>query len=322
MHDTGVTMSRFSLSVPTALASCFAALLGCGEPDETPRAFQLRFVATSGGQSVGCVDRLTDLGPSGDYSGGVGDLRFYVSNLRLYDAAGAEVEVTLDESEFQLSGAAGQVSMIDLTGSAEGTCAGSAIAFAEGTARTNDAISGTTVVDRVARVTFDVGVPQALMKDMIATTTAEAAPSPLNEMYWSWATGYRHFVFNLAVETAGGEAGGGYLHIGSRDCGAEGELALESRDACSFVNTPSVALDGFDLEAGVVAVDLDAILAGLDFVSPIYDPMTFEVIGEGPGVECHSSPMQGDCARLFTSFGLDIATGKADPAANVVFKAM
>lgn len=315
-------MSKVPFPVPIVLGLCAAALLGCGEPDATPRAFKLRFVATSGGQEVGCADRLTGLGPTGEHTAGLSDLRFYVSNLKFYDAAGAEIAATLDDNEFQLSNAVGQASMIDLTGNTEGTCAGSAIAFAEGTARTNDVISGTTLVDRVARVTFDVGVPQALMKDTIATTTAEAAPSPLNEMYWSWATGYRHFVLNLAVETAGGEAGGGYLHVGSLDCGAEGELALEKRDTCGFVNTPAVALDGFDLETSVVAVDLAAVLAGLDFVSPIYDPMTFEVIGEGPGVECHSSPMQDDCPRLFTSFGLDIATGKADPAANVVFKVL
>lgn len=314
-------MPRTLSPTQTALV-CAAALLGCGEPDETPSAFSLRFVATSEGQPVGCADRLTGLGPSGEHSGGISDLRFYVSNLKFYDSAGAEVALTLDENEFQYRDAAGQVSLIDLTGNTEGTCAGSAIAFAEGTARTNDAISGTTLVGSVARVTFDVGVPQALMQDVIANNTAEGAPSPLNEMYWSWATGYRHFVLNLAVETADGEAGGGYLHIGSRDCGAEGELALEKRDACSYVNTPAVALDDFDLETGTVAVDLKAVLAGLDFVSPIYDPMTFEVIGEGPGVECHSSPMQEDCTRLFASFGLDIATGTAEPASDVVFKAM
>jgi len=315
-------MSKTAFPSVLALAALIAALPGCTETDETPRAFKLKFVATADGQEVGCADRLTGLGPAGDITAGVSDLRFYVSDLKFYDAAGAEVALTLDTSDFQLEDASGQVSLIDLTGNTEGTCAGSAIAFAEGTARTNDAISGTTLVDKVARVSFAVGVPQPLMKATIATTTAEAAPSPLNEMYWSWATGYRHFVFNLAVETADGEAGGGYLHLGSRDCGGEGELALEKRDACDFINTPTVALDGFDLESNTVAVDLTAVLAGLDFVSPIYDPMTFEVIGEGPGVECHASPMQEDCSRLFTSFGLDIATGAADPAANAVFKVM
>ena len=299
-----------------------ALVASCGESEEAPRAFQLRFVATDGAAPIGCVDRLTGVGPGGEHSVGISDLRFYISNLRFYDADGAEVALTLDEGAFQYHGGAGQVSLIDLTGNSEGTCAGSAIAFAEGTARTNDVITGTTLVDRVARVTFDVGVPQALMKETIATNTAEGAPSPLAEMYWSWATGYRHFVFNFSTEDGAAQRGDGYVHLGSRDCGAEGQLALEDRDACTFVNTPAVALDGVDLEAGTIAVNLPAILEGLDFLAPIYDPETFEVIGEDLGVECHSSPMQPDCAAIFSAFGLDPASGGAQAAGNRVFTVM
>jgi hypothetical protein len=40
-------------------------------------------------------------------------------------------------------------------------------------------------------VTFEVGVPQHLMKTTIATSSAEGAPSPLGEMYWSWNSGIR-----------------------------------------------------------------------------------------------------------------------------------
>ena len=74
-------------------------------------------------------------------------------------------------------------------------------------------------------------------KSVIANNTPEGAPSPLGEMYWSWATGYRHFVFNFTVTAGSGDTGDGYLHVGSLDCGAEGTLALEDRDACGFVNT-------------------------------------------------------------------------------------
>ncbi|WDT76931.1 MAG: hypothetical protein MPW16_06875 [Candidatus Manganitrophus sp.] len=57
-------------------------------------------------------------------------------------------------------------------------------------------------------MTFDLGVSQPLMKATIANNTAEGAPSPLNEMYWSWASGYRHFVMNFAVEDDGNGNGG------------------------------------------------------------------------------------------------------------------
>jgi aminoglycoside/choline kinase family phosphotransferase len=42
------------------------------------------------------------------------------------------------------------------------------------------AITGSTFVDKVASIKFDVGLPQALMKKVIAKNTAEGAPSPLN----------------------------------------------------------------------------------------------------------------------------------------------
>jgi uncharacterized repeat protein (TIGR04052 family) len=305
----------------TALVSLapLALVASCTTPEHehAMEAFTLRFAASANGQEVGCGSEITGLGPDGQHIVRPADLRFYVSNLRFYDAAGEPIELELDEDEFQYRSEAGEVALVDLTATSEGACAGSAAA-AEATTRTHAAITGKTHLGEVARISFDVGVPQPLMQATIATSTAEAAPSPLDEMYWSWATGYRHLVFNFEVDAAG-EVGEGYVHIGSRDCGVEGSLALEDRDECTFVNNPAVELDGFDLAADTVMLDIPALLASLDFVSPIYDPETFEPIGEAPGVECHSSPMQPDCATLFDNVGLDIATGSASASANAVF---
>lgn len=314
MSSTSSTSSFLTRAGLTA-ALGVSALGANGCTSSVPvEPFELRFAATADGAVVGCTSTISGLGPSSDVSIGPSDLRFYISNLRFFDAAGAEVPVELDESAFQLTTAAGQVSLIDLTGNTEGTCEGSAIAFAEGTARTNDVIRGRTRVGDVARVSFDVGVPQPLMAETISTYSAEGAPSPLDEMYWSWNSGYRHLVFNFTV-TAGAESGEGYLHIGSTDCAAEGQLALEDRARCGFVNTPSVTLPDFDLRTSSVGLDLRALVSGLDMVSNVYDPMTFEVIGTGPGVECHSSPMQEDCAQIFDNVGLDITTGSAGTGA-------
>ncbi len=84
---------------------------------------------------------------------------------------------------------------------------------------------------------------------------------------------------------------------------------------------PAFAAAPFDLDKDVVTVDLDALLQQVDFSAPIYDPVTFEVIGEGVGVECHSSPMQPDCPQIFPAVGLDLATGKAAAKGNAVFRA-
>ncbi|MCB9753817.1 MAG: metallo-mystery pair system four-Cys motif protein [Myxococcales bacterium] len=284
--------------------------------------FSLQFAASVDGQVVGCADSITGLGLAGDITVGVSDLRFYISNLRFFDAGGSELAVELDTNEFQYSSEVGDVALIDLTSNTEGTCADSAIAFAEGTSRTNAVITGMTATDQVARVAFDVGVPQAVMKETIANNTAEGAPSPLAEMYWSWASGYRHFVFNFTIGNDGGESGEGYIHIGSRDCAADGFNALEDRETCGLVNTPTVMLDAFDLTSGTVTLDVKAALAGLDFMVPILDPDTMEQIGEGPGVACHATPTEPDCASVFTAFGLDPATGAASEANSSAFTEM
>ncbi|MGV3621193.1 MAG: MbnP family copper-binding protein [Archangium sp.] len=291
------------------------ALAGCA-PE--PQAFSLNFAAVSDGVKVGCIDSLAGLGTGGNAKVGINDLRFYVSNVKLLDAAGKEVEVTLDEDAFQYSSAAGQVSLIDLTGNTDGTCAGSTLGFSEGTARTHTAITGKTVVSEVKSISFDVGVPQPLMKKVIADNTLEGAPSPLAEMHWSWAGGYRHFVFNFAVTDGANASGEGYLHIGSNDCAAMGNKALEDRDVCGLVNTPKVALSSFDLTKDTVGIDLARALQGLDFISPVYDA-NFNVIGQGPGVECHSSASQEDCPTIFSSFGTDIAAGTSTASSNAVF---
>ncbi|EDM75286.1 putative lipoprotein [Plesiocystis pacifica SIR-1] len=316
-------MSSFSRILPITLILLPNLVTSCLSPSEEEHAaedFSLRFAASVDGQPLACGEVLTGFGPEGASTVAPADLRFYVSDLQFWDADGEPIERALDRNDFQYASEAGEVALIDLTGGEDGACAGGAIGFAEGTSRTNAVITGQTALDRVARVSFDVGVPQALMREVILGGTAEAAPSPLNEMYWSWASGYRHLVFNFAVETGADASGEGYVHIGSRDCSVEGGLALEDQEACGFINTPRVELD-FDLRADTVTLDVGALLGQLDFVSPVRDPETHEVIGEGPGVECHSSPMQADCAQLFANLGLDPASGEASAATNLAFTA-
>jgi uncharacterized repeat protein (TIGR04052 family) len=307
---------------PGPFAASFAlAVMGCGDDTTTtvPEAFALRFEPTFEGRPVTCTTELAGLGPRAADRVGLSDLRFYVSNLRFSSAQGELSSLQLDRNEFQFEDPAGSVSLIDLTSNTEGSCANTAIAQAEGTGRTHETITGTLLGGPVTEVTFDVGVPQALMKETIASNSPEGAPSPLNEMYWNWASGYRHFVMNFTVQDGASGAGGGYIHIGSRSCGPDDGLALEDRDSCDFVNTPRVSLPLTDVATTTIHVDLGRLLAGVDFVAPVYDTATFDVIGEGPGVECHSSPTQPDCTNVFSNLGLDMATGEASPSSNLVF---
>jgi len=302
----------------------FLGSAGCGstkEPLEKPSAFELRFAAVVDGHEVGCNDDLTGFGPSGGHRIGLNDLRFYVSNLKFKDRHGRDVDLTLDKNEFQHFSSEGSVALVDLTGNTEGNCSPTSVAYAEGTGRTHLSVTGRTLTRTVTSVSFDIGVPQPVMKKTIATNTPEGAPSPLNEMYWNWNTGYRHLVLNFSVRDASGGTGAGYLHIGSRDCAPtmDGVKALGDRDSCTFINTPSVAMAAFDLESNTIGLDIRKVLDGIDFVSPVYDPITFAPIGQGPGVECHSSPMQPDCAPIFGHFGLEMDTGKANPSTDIVF---
>ncbi len=288
----------------------------------TPEAFSLNFKLMSGDMDVNCDNMISGFGSEGNVSVGINDLRFFVSNLQMFNDNDERLPVELDTNEFQYNSDGGSAALIDLTSNASGSCTGEAIAFGEGTARVNTVVTGTVSDGRVTRISFDVGVPQAVMKDVIATNTVEDAPSPLGELYWSWASGYRHFVANFAVMDGVGTMGEGYLHIGSRGCGGDGVLALENRDACDFINTPHVSLDNFDLNTDVVVIDLEKALAGLSFVAPVYSAEPpYEIIGEGPGVSCHSAPpeSQADCGPIFSSFGIDVETGAADETENTVF---
>ena len=218
-------------------SSALTLSLGACESDDSDASaqamepFALQFSALLDGQPVGCGPQLGGFGPGAGDLVGITDLRFYISNLRFFDAQGQSVALELDVNEFQLSSPAGTVALVDLTGTTQGTCASTGEAAAESTPRSNLSIRGRTDISAVARIAFDVGVPQPLMKQTIATNSPESAPSPLGEMMWNWNSGYRHFVFNFSVADQSGAQGVGHVHVGSRDCGPKDGLALSDRES-------------------------------------------------------------------------------------------
>lgn len=308
-----------------------AALFGCDSssssnerPVEQATPFQLNFTAMAGGETVSCDTQLSGFGMHGHHMIGVSDLRFYVSNIKFYNQDNELIDLTLDDNDFQLNHEAGFVALVDLTSNTSGTCD----VEGEGTERTNSVISGSVMDTNVSSIAFDIGVPQAVMKQVIATTSAEDAPSPLNEMHWSWASGYRHLVLNFKIEDMQAMQGDGFVHIGSRGCGDDGLLALENKDQCDFVNSPTVMIENFDLFNESVVLDLSQILSGLMFT-------THDMDGHGehsdhsddettmamPAVSCHSAPssMQPDCGPIFTNLGLTAEDGTASAASNAAF---
>lgn len=310
------------LFIWSSLCTSLLVIAGCGGSSSSSGTgdggdvaenveFSLNFMAKSGAMDLNCDNMVSGFGTEESTSIGARDLRFYISNVKFYDDAGAELDVSFDTNDFQYESDAGFVALVDLTSNTSGTCDAEE---GEGTERTNSVITGTVEDTAVADVSFDIGLPQSMMKEVIATNSAEDAPSPLNEMYWSWASGYRHFVFNFQVMDTMGTYGEGFLHIGSRGCGGDGLLALEEKDECDFVNTPTIYLEGFNPDMNSITVDIMAALQGVDMLVAVQDSEE-----TAPGVSCHSSPMQADCVSIFSNFGVNMETGTASANNNAVF---
>lgn len=329
------------ISWKAAIIGLSIVLSACGNSSSTEsstdESFSLSFRPVSGSMDVNCDNSYNGIGPGGAYTVGVTDLRFYISNIRFFDADDNEISLDFDDNDFQLNHEDGFVGLIDFTSNVSGYCA----LAAEGTARTNSNITGTMANATVSSISFDVGVPQAVMKSVIAATDdVTDTPSPLGEMYWSWASGYRHFVLNFtsmnAANTDMVENSG--FHIGSTDCGS-GTKALSDRDSCGNVNTASVNLDNFDLQNQAVTIDLEEIFANVadeNFVSPVWTEIVngdesacidsrrshgFCVTGEAFGLQCHSGAAQSACGTLFPNFGITMASGESDADTNLVFNA-
>lgn len=347
-----------TLKFATALsASTLVLLSGCGNSSSTDEAINsdtesqitLNFSAESQGAEVDCDQLFTGFGPLSDNSIGIGDLRFYVSNLTFRNFDGDAIDVELAENDFQLNHDAGSVSLIDFLDKGNSNAAVSDLcnAVSESTARTNTQIVGTVTDTNIASVEFEIGVPQALMQAVIQSGSAEDAPSPLNELYWSWASGYRHLVANFTMmnSTCTSYVNNGAFHIGSRDCDGASGKALTTENECGLLNTAKVVINDFDPATDTVNLDIAAVFAGLqaaditssewakigagtnevDESTCIQTPVDYGssgrwcVIGESYGVQCHSGSTQSACASLFPNFGLDLATGDADAASNLVF---
>lgn len=341
---------------PYLLAS-LVTLSGCGDsssttPDDldadtTP--FTLNFSASSQGVDVGCDQFFTGFGPSANNSIGIGDLRFYVSNLRFRDFNDDVIDVQLADNDFQLNHSAGSVALIDFlgTGNSDSSVSDLCNAVSESTARTNTQITGRVSDDQIASIEFDVGVPQSLMQAVIQSGSAEDAPSPLNEMYWSWASGYRHLVANFTMMNATytSYVNNSAFHIGSRDCDGGSGKALTDEDSCGLVNTAKVVISDFDPSTDTINLDIEAAFTGLleaDIISSewakigsaegevdestcLEEPVDHGghgrwcIIGETYGSQCHSASTQSACTSLFPNFGLDLDTGAADATSNNVF---
>lgn len=256
------------------LFSALAAAIAAQQPVE------IRFDARVGTEPARCGRAYADIGTA---KAGLRfqDLRIYVSAVKLIDASGRAVPVTLTPDDQWQSD---QVTLLDFE-DGTGNC--------NGNAATNRVVRGTVPAGDYRGLIFEIGVPQAVNHQ---DPTLAAAPLNVTALTWPWRVGYKFTTIDL--QTSGGAGGpnaatGFSIHLGSTGCG-EGSPMTAPSAPCANPNRPSYRLDGFDPAKSTVILDMSALLAGTD--------ITVNAPKSASG--CMSFPGDGDCLAIFDRLGL------------------
>jgi cytochrome c peroxidase len=265
-----------ALALGLAALACAACGGGGGGEgvDVDPRRVAISFLAEVAGESFACGTAARGVGASGSTVEPM-DLRFYVSGVRLVDAAGAEVPVVLDQDgAWQLE----DLALLDFE-DASGRCA------LAGTPETNTSVRGTAEPGAYTGIRFTLGVPFARNHGDAAT-----APPPLNKsaLFWNWNAGYKFLLWDGWVEETAAEH---RLHVGSTRCDGDGRGNVSG---CQNPNRVEVDLPAFDHRSDAVVADLGALVAESDVAR--------NTPGTPPG--CMGSQTDPDCAAPFARLGL------------------
>ena len=200
-----------------------------------------------------------------------GQLRFYLSNIRMIDAQGAAAPVLLDATASQ--SASEGIALV----SWDGSCA------PDTAVQDDPLVSGTVAGGQYEAIEFELGVPFDRNH-----ANPLAAPPPLNvaSMFWTWQTGYKFLRLDVGTDWS--------FHLGSTGCVSES--AVRPPEVCRQPNRSTIRLPAAVAFDSVVVVDLDGLLAGLDIAVA---ENCVEAYGE-----------REDCRQLLTKLGLDADTGQ------------
>ena len=265
-------------------AACAALLAACGGGDEDPKAVSLEFAAVAGSTPVRCGTEVAALG-SGNVSAQVKDFRFYVSNVMMLKADGSKVALTLPANDdWNLTRDGNSLTLVDLE-DGTGACSG-------GTAATNAVVKGTVPAGDYVGFEATVGVPFALNH---SDTTSAPKPLDITAMAWSWQAG-RKFAKIEMTDPQG--ATGSWLsktfnvHLGSTGC--TGNPASGQTVACTTPNRMVFSFARFDPGAQKVAVDVRALLAGIDVT-----------VNQAGAAGCMSGGTDPECLNVFKALAID-----------------
>jgi uncharacterized repeat protein (TIGR04052 family) len=225
------------------------------------------------------------------------DLRFYVTDVRLINADGDEIPLSIEENAPYQGGGVALLDFEDGTGSC-----------INGDSATNATLTGSIAAGDYVGIAFSTAVPVELNH---ADPTTLPGPLQAGAMTWGWLFGYKFFVAEVAqvltetetvdagADAAAPVAGLGLVHLGSTECvnefGADAgsDFAAPPSTACGKQNRNQIYLPDFTLDSSIV-VDLSALFGATDLTSVSM---------------CHSS---GDaCPSMFESAGISFESGDA-----------
>jgi len=259
-----------------ALFSLLAlSLVGCGSVAE--ESIELAFEARVGSAPFACGQTYTNVGSTGT-SLRPADLRFYVHDLRLVSASGAELPIRLDSTDDQ----GGGVALLDFE-DGSGDCADS------GTPSINTALTGMIAQGNTfTELRFRIGVPAERNNLDIATS---AAPLNINSMYWGWLGGYKYLRFEGRTT---GQPDGFFFHLGATDC--TGLPMRGEPRVCVNGNRPEIRIvlpADFTPSTHRFVVDVAHWMEGVDLD-----------VDQGGAVGCMSELTDPDCASYLAAVGL------------------
>lgn len=271
MHRTHFTLAALVL----------ASACGDDESKDVDVAVSIAFAASHGGAPFACGTDLVGVGTDAATVTPT-DLRFYVHALRLHDANGDEVSVSLDETPFQHAG----VALLDFE---DGTAGCS-----NGTSELNTTVVGKVPAGEYDGLSFVIGVPFDLNH---ADPAVAASPLNLTALHWNWQGGYKFVRIDGDAQGSSAAADGFRFHLGSTMC--NGDMAGNVTN-CVNPNRPEIRLDSFVPERDSVLLDLGELFAGN------------AVTNNGGGAEgCMGSPDDNDCQPVFTRLGLPFSGSPA-----------
>lgn len=257
-----------------------------------PLSVTIRFVAAINGKPFACGQTYENVGLK-KTAVTPADLRFFVSDVTLFNKDGEAVPVTLEQDGiWQYK----NVALLDFE-DGTGECR-------NGNSAIHEVVSGTVPPGQYVGLRFTLGVPFEL--DHIDPATA---PSPLNmtAMLWTWQFGYKflraevspvHAPSPVAVATAArsekaDESNGFPVHLGSTGCIAPSKTSAPTQE-CGHPNRLVVAFPIFNVARDGVVADLGTLLKNSD--------VTTNTPNSAPG--CMSFPDDPDCVPVMKALGL------------------